>query len=399
MIATQKKAKAKMEVADIFNIYIEQYIEKYPPTIDELKVIRAITQCRTEALGAHSYACEDCGNILHVCHSCRNRHCPKCQHNAREKWLEERKKELLPVKYFHLVFTVPAALNEIALFNKRGFYEILFTAVNHTLSVFAGDCKWLGAKHGAISILHTWGQNLSFHPHIHVVLPAGGISEDKMEWKSTGSNFFAPVKAMSVNFRNKFCNLLHSYLKEYHLTNFKEELNKFSKLLSSVEQKPWVVFAQKPFNEPQYVIDYLGNYTHRIAISNFRLIKMENEYVYFFYKDYKQGGKRKVTKLHALEFIRRFLQHVLPYRFCKIRYFGFLSNRFKQENLAIARDCLKREGNNEVVLKQSIEKELSKINLQLNLLLNSRVCPCCGGTMIPISQLDEISRKEIQNSS
>ena len=389
----------KLEVADIFKGYGKEYIEKYQPATEQLKVMKAITSCRTEALGSQNYACKDCGNILQVYHSCRNRHCPKCQYNAREKWLEGRKNELLPVKYFHLIFTVPASLNEIALFNKALFYDVLFSSVNYTLSIFSNDPKWMGAQYGAVAILHSWGQNLSFHPHLHVVIPAGGISEDKMEWKSTRKDFFAPVEAMSITFRKKFCSLLQSELNKYYLGRFTEELDKFGKIIFKAGEKSWVVFAQKPFKKPQYIIDYLGNYTHRVAISNFRLIKIENGYVYFFYKDYKQGGKRKVTKLTVLEFIRRFLQHVLPYRFCKIRYFGFLANRFKQQNLAIARKCLAQESNAKVILKQSIVQELSRISTQLILLTSSCTCPCCGGEMVLINRENQIIKPVINNTS
>ena len=392
-------AKTSLGVADIFKVYGEKYIEKYRPGTGQLKVMKAITSCRTEALGSQSYACTDCGNILQVYRSCRNRHCPKCQHNARERWLGERKNELLPVKYFHLIFTVPASLNEIALFNKALFYGVLFSSVNYTLSTFSNDPKWMGAQYGAVAILHSWGQNLSFHPHLHVVIPAGGISEDKMEWISTRKDFFAPVKAMSITFRNKFCSLLKSGLNRHYLDRFSEGLDKFSEIISKAGEKSWVVFAQKPFKKPQYIIDCLGNYTHRVAISNFRLIKIENGYVYFFYKDYKQGGKRKVTKLAALEFIRRFLQHVLPFRFCKIRYFGFLANRSKQQNLAIARQCLKQENNDRVTLKQSVVNELSRISAQLISLAGSCTCPCCGGTMVLINKANQIIRPVINNSS
>ncbi len=392
-------AKTSLEVADIFNLYGKEYIEKYRPGTGQLKVMKAITSCRTEALGSQSYACKDCGNILQVYHSCRNRHCPKCQHNARERWLGERKNELLPVKYFHLIFTVPASLNEIALFNKSLFYDVLFSSVNYTLSTFSNDPKWMGAQYGAVAILHSWGQNLSFHPHLHVVVPAGGISEDKMEWISTRKDFFAPVKAMSITFRKKFCSLLKSDLNKYYSGRFLKELEEFCMLISKTKKVPWVVFAQKPFKKPQYIIDYLGNYTHRVAISNFRLIKIENGYVYFFFKDYRQGGKRKVTKLTVLEFIRRFLQHVLPYRFCKIRYFGFLANRFKKQNLAIARQCLAQENNTRVILKQSVVNELSKISTQLILLTSSYSCPCCGGEMVLINRANQIIEPVINNSS
>ena len=395
MFQNNKRAGTKLEIADIFNKYHTEYINKYQPPIEQLKVISAIKACRTEVLGTQTYACQDCGSILHVYHSCRNRHCPKCQGNARQKWLEERKNELLPVKYFHLVFTVPASLNQIALFNKRLFYGVLFSAVNQTLSAFSNDCKWLGAQYGAISILHTWGQNLSFHPHIHLVIPAGGISEDKMEWKSTRRNFFAPVKAMSITFRNNFCTLLKAMLTNCYNQVFADELNSFFKLIDTANEKAWVVFAQKPFEKPQYVIDYLGNYTHRVAISNHRLIKLENDMVSFYYKDYKQGGQRKIMKLSALEFIRRFLQHVLPLRFCKIRYFGFLSNRFKNKNLAIAREALSNEQKGKVVMKESIESFFKKITFHVT----KNTCSCCGGKMVQIYHENTVDEKRQENSS
>ncbi len=303
----------------------------------------------------------------------------------------------MPVKYFHIIFTVPACLNEIALYNKRVFYQVLFASVNHTLSVFATNNKWMGAQYGALAILHSWGQKMSFHPHIHLAVPAGGISEDKLEWRSTMKNFFAPVKSMSKLFNEKFCKLLQSKLTSYNLSIANKE--KFETLISRAMKKSWVVFAQKPFSRPQHITNYLGNYTHRVAISNSRLIKLEAGYVYFYYKDYNHNGQRKQTRLHVMEFIRRFLQHVLPFGFRKIRHFGFLSNRFKQENLAIARQCLKQEGNGNVTIRQDIAKELSKINFQLNLLMGTCVCPCCGGTMVPLSSVTEIAPPREENSS
>jgi len=346
-------------------------------------VIKAITACRTKALGKKSYACKDCGSIMHVYHSCRNRHCPKCQYHAREKWLREREKELLPVKYFHIVFTVPHCLNEIALYNKRLFYETLFSAANFTLNHFARDNKWMGAQYGAVAILHSWGQNLSFHPHLHLAVPAGGISEDGMEWRATRVNFFAPVREMSKIFCEKFSNLLQSKL---DVCSFSSVLDmKFNALIKKAEMKKWVVFVQDIFENPQYIIDYFGNYTHRVAISNGRLIKLEDGYVHIHYKDYNQDGKRKQTRLRVMEFIRRFLQHVLPYSFRKIRYFGFLSNRFKTQKLGLARTCLIQQGFRTVKLKQNIKKELSKIESEINLLSGICICPYCGGTMIPLA--------------
>lgn len=320
---------------------------------------------------------------MHVYHSCRNRHCPKCQHLAREKWLQEREKELLPVKYFHIIFTVPGILNEIALFNKTLFYEVLFSSVNYTMSFFAGKNKWMGAQYGAIAILHSWGQNLSYHPHLHLAVPAGGIAWDKMEWRGTRKNFFAPVKEMSKTFSEKFCQLLKAKLDKRNLSE--ETGKKFDNLIESAKLKKWVVFAQKPFANPGHIIDYLGNYTHRVAISNSRLIKLENGYVYFKYKDYRKNGERKPVRLPVMEFIRRFLQHVLPAGFRKIRYFGFLSNRFKNQYLGIARSCLKNEGTGTVAIRQSLTKGLSKIGLQLNILTGTFICPACGGDMVALS--------------
>lgn len=391
------KAEHKLELADIFNEHADGYIQKYRPTVNQMKVISAIRACRTKTLGSQSYVCTDCGNILHLYNSCRNRHCPKCQYNAREKWLGNRKKELLPVKYFHLVFTVPSGLHEIALFNNKLFYEVLFSAVNHTLSVFADDAKWLGAKYGAIAILHTWGQNLSFHPHIHVLIPAGGISEDGMEWMDTRKNYFAPVKAMSVIFRNQFCKLLSSKLDGYETDKFSDQIKRFKDIIEKEGKKSWVVFAQKAFEKPQYVIDYLGNYTHRVAISNGRLIKSENGFVHFHYKDYRQDGKQKVMELPVLEFIRRFLQHVLPFRFCKIRYFGFLANRFKNRNLSIARENLETQNGTNNVLCQNIEELLSETRLPTDIVLHR--CPCCQGKLIPMNLINETDRKAQENSS
>lgn len=255
----------------------------------------------------------------------------------------------------------------------------------------------MGAQYGALAILHTWGQKMSLHPHIHLGIPAGGISEDSMEWRSTRKKFFAPVRAMSETFKEKFCCKLKAQLDKCNLSV--PNRDKFNALISAAEEKNWVVFAQEPFSKPQHIIDYLGNYTHRVAISNSRLIKLEEGHVHFYYKDYHQNGKRKKTKLPVMEFIRRFLQHVLPFGFRKIRYFGFYANRFKSENLALARECIKREGYEDVVIKQSIEDILSEIEFQLNKITGTCPCPCCGGEMVPLSSVTEMLQAQVEDST
>jgi len=356
-------------IDDIFRQHSEEYIRKYNPPSEQRKVIRAIINCQTEKMGSRFLICPSCNKTLILHNSCRNRHCPKCQHKERYKWLEKRKTEILNVKYFHIVFTVPHILNQIAYSNKRIFYGTLFEAVNKTIAVFANDAQWLGAQSGAIAILHTWGQNLSFHPHIHVVIPSGGIIKDTEEWINTHSKFFAPVKAMSEVYKSLFCKILIKKLIDKNIKYSQQIVEKSQSL-------KWVVFAQKPFAKPDYVIDYLGNYTHRVAISNFRIIKNENRKVYFWYKDYKDGSKKKIIELEVIEFIRRFLQHTLPDNFYKIRYFGFMSNRFRTENIQLAKQAIADYQN--IEYDDNILEEI----LDEPCLSTKYPCPNCGKTMI-----------------
>jgi hypothetical protein len=280
--------------------------------------------------------------------------------------------EILDVKYFHIVFTVPHILNQIAYSNKRVFYQTLFESVNKTITIFANDTKWLGAQPGAIAILHTWGQNLSFHPHIHLVIPGGGIIIDTEEWLNTHPKFFAPVMAISSVFKAVFCKLL---TKKLAIENIKAD----QEIIDKANAQNWIVFAQKPFDKPQYVIDYLGNYTHRVAISNYRIIKIEDRIVYFWYKDYRQSGERKIMKLGVLEFIRRFLQHILPDNFYKIRYFGFMSNRYRSENIRLAKEAICRNKNTEYQ-NDLFDTILEKV---IDLYLKIKYpCPDCGKPMI-----------------
>ncbi len=359
-------------IREIFKQNANEYISRYKPPSEHIKVIRSIRSCRSGDYGHHILTCPDCGEIIILNNSCRNRHCPVCQHKAREKWLDNRKEELLEVPYFHLVFTLPHLLNSLAYKHKKIVFDVLFKSVNRTIEIFANDPKWLGAQAGAIAILHTWGQNLSFHPHIHLVVPAGGLIKDTGEWLNTHPRFFAPVKALSIVFKEIF-------LKKLTAEFQKQKINYDKIIFLEAQRKKWVVFAQKPFNKPQHVIDYLGNYTHRVAITNYRITKVENGEVYFWYKDYRKNGKRRMMILTEIEFMRRFLQHVLPDNFYKIRYFGFLSNRFRRENILTAKRAIAQNQGKDFTDK-SFENKLTEFIKKIT--SNPYPCPKCGGKML-----------------
>ena len=326
----------EIEVADIFNQYGATYRAKHKLPLQSLKAMSAIENCRTIALGGHIDKCDNCGHESNSYNSCRNRHCPKCQGLAQIKWLEKREQELLPVKYFHLVFTIPSELNRLTLVNQKTMYGILFKAASETILMLAGQKKHLGAKPGIISILHTWGQKLMEHPHVHMLVTGGGISLDEKQWINSKKNFFISVKVLSIVFRGKFL----YYLKKAYTSNelkFKGEIEKlksqelFKQHLDKLYKKQWVVYAKKPFGNAEKVLSYLGRYTHRIAISNHRIKKVENNKVSFQWKDYSDNNKKKIMRITAEEFIRRFLLHVLPSGFFKIRYYGLLSSRNKKK--------------------------------------------------------------------
>lgn len=301
----------------------------------------------------------------------------------KQQWLEAREKECLPVKYFHLVFTLPHELNALALLNPACLYNILFKAAFATIGKFAADSKWLGAQTGGMAILHTWGQNLSFHPHIHILVPAGGIGFCKTEWLKTHPKFFAPVKLMSEQFKQSFLRML-AYTSQTQ-GFFKPE--DYAQTIENVRSKSWVVFAQKPFTGPQRVIRYLGNYTHRIAISNNRIVALQNGRVYFKAKNYTQNGKQKITSLPALEFMRRFLQHVLPPNFYKIRHFGFMANRYRKQNIELALQLLAEQGIYKSRNNKSIPEDIEKA---LNYFFGK--CPHCGGVLMPLIYAEEKSK-------
>ncbi len=336
-----------LEVADIIRAHGNEFADQYRSVLtgEHLKVLRAIENCRTAALGGHVDQCDRCGHRVISYNSCRNRHCPKCQIAAREKWLKDRTQELLPVPYFHVVFTLPPVLAELALRNKRVVYNLLFQASSRTLLQIAADPKHLGAEVGFLSVLHTWGQNLQHHPHVHCIVPAGGLASDHSRWIHSGKKFFLPVRVLSQVFRGKFLALLKQAFRHGQLT-FHGRLSglaqpeAFQQMLRQAYRQEWVVYAKPPFGGPQQVLKYLARYTHRVAISNHRLIALEDGKVTFRWKDYKNGSKKRTMTLDAVEFLRRFMLHVLPRGLVRIRSFGFLANRYRKEKIQLCRSLL-----------------------------------------------------------
>jgi hypothetical protein len=329
------KKEHKIEIADIFrnNLNKLSAVSK-----DQWKVVNSIISCRTSKLGGHVLKCDACAHEEYSYNSCRNRHCPKCQTLKKVRWLEAREKELLPVNYFHVVFTIPSNLNPLTLQNKKTVYNILFRAVKETLIEAAKTKRNLGADIGLIGILHTWGQNLLDHPHIHCVIPAGGISASGNNWISCRNNYFISVKILSKLFQSKFLDYLKKAFNSNELTFFGKikhlsTRSDFQKVIDIAYSTDWVVYAKKPFTGAKQVFDYIARYTHRVAISNNRILKMENSTVSFSWKDYSDDNKQKIMTLDTPEFMRRFLLHVLPDGFVKIRFFGFLANKVKNQKL------------------------------------------------------------------
>ena len=325
------------EVQDVFNLYGDGYRQSHTLSFNQQKAMNSIRKCRTAELGSHTDACESCGCVDISYNSCRNRHCPKCQTLAKERWIDNQKHDLLNVGYFHVVFTVPDDLRPVIYQNQNKLYSLMFRIVAETLQGLAADKKYLGATLGFTSILHTWGQNLCFHPHIHCVIPAGGLS-DVGRWVDSRKKFFLPVKVLSRKFRGKF---LH-YMKTESLVfsgeqSYLNEPHHFLNLLDVCYHKDWVVYCKPPFKSAACVVEYLGRYTHRIAISNNRIISIGDGRVTFKWRDYRDENKWKVMSVSAFEFIRRFLLHVLPHRFMKIRHYGLFANRDKTKRITICK--------------------------------------------------------------
>jgi hypothetical protein len=351
--------QSKHEVADILQD-LGNSIEDLGLNSWQLRTLSAVRRCRTAALGGHVDACDDCGNISVSYNSCRNRHCPKCQGKNREDWIASREQELLPVPYFHVVFTLPDSINSLAIAEPRLVYNLLFESSWETLKTF-GQTKEV--KSGMISILHTWGQNLSLHPHLHCIVPGGGVN-DKGDWQNIRSDgkFLFSVKALSKVFRAKYCEKLKEKLPQ-----------EYARIRQDLWSKSWIVFAKKPFGTTKSVVEYLGRYTHKIAISNHRIQSIGEQAMTFIYKDYRQGGEKKIMSLTKEEFVRRFALHILPKRFVKIRHYGFLSSTWKRKKLKDLQIKLK------VVPK--IQEEKSPM---------IRKCRCCKtGTLRTILVFDQ----------
>jgi hypothetical protein len=301
-------SRPTLEVADVFGRHGAAFLQTHSSSRGQRRVMRAITQCRTRALGGHLYQCSSCAHQVPIYNSCRNRHCPKCQSLAKAKWLEARQSELLPVTYYHVVFTLPDSLAQLALQNARVIYNLLFRAVSETLLRIAADPKRLGARIGFFAVLHTWGQTLQLHPHLHCVVPAGGLSLDRTRWIACRPRFLLPVRVLSALFRGLFLHYLKQAYEQGEL-QFSGQLQhlaapaRFNRLLKEARKKKWVVYAKRPFGGPQQVLDYLGRYTHRVAISNHRLLALEDGRLTFSWKDYRDGDKTKQMTLHAEEFI------------------------------------------------------------------------------------------------
>jgi hypothetical protein len=336
-----------LEVADIFRRHGEAYRQAHTGHFGrvERRVMAAVEACRTARLGGHVERCTECGLVRIAYNSCRNRHCPKCQGAARAAWLAERQAELLPVPYFHVVFTLPAPAAEIAFQNKAAVYAILFKAAAETLSTIAADPRHLGAEIGFIAVLHTWGQNLQHHPHVHCLVPGGGLSLDGARWVSCRPGFFLPVRVLSRLFRRLFLEKLRAAFDAGRLAFFGTRARLadaavFARCLAELRRIEWVVYAKPPFAGPAAVLAYLGRYTHRVAIANRRLVALAGGRVSFRWRDYRHHSKNKVLTLEADEFIRRFLLHALPDGFHRIRHYGFLANRQRADKLALCRTLL-----------------------------------------------------------
>ena len=392
-----------LEVADIFRLYGDAYRQQVgslsPP---QERVMRSLQLCRTAALGGHLYVCDGCGVVHERYNSCCNRHCPKCQWLDRQKWLEKRQDELLPVTYFHVVFTLPDKhLNPVFLRNARALYVLLFRTVADTLRTIAADPKHLGARIGFLAVLHTWGQLLQLHPHLHCIVPGGGLSPQGDRWVASADDFLVHVKVLSRLFRGKFVDALKKMADRGEL-RLPEEIDPLaapSAYLAWLDQLracDWVVFSKPPFGGSERGLQYLARYTHRVAISNDRLLKLEEDEVHFRYKDSRRDGEWKETSLGAIEFVRRFLLHVLPDGFQRIRYYGLLAHRCRAENLERCRELLgvadKPDGPDslEDEERESWEERVLRLTG-----VDPRLCPVCGEGRLVLLQRVEPEPQEV----
>lgn len=380
---------SKPEVADIFRIYGNDYLKNNTLPYAHKKVMHHIAVCRTAKLGGHVEQCDSCGYQRNAYNSCRDRHCPKCQSLVKEKWLNDRKAELLPCGYFHLVFTLPHELNAIILCNKTVTLAILFAAVSGTLQTFAKDPQWrLEGQLGFISVLHTWSQTLMDHFHLHCLVPAGALSFDKSRWVPARESFLFRVESLAKEFCKRYLQKLEKAFAYGKLifpgnTQIYNCHRKFKKLIQSLFQITWIVYAKRPFAGPQQVLEYLGRYTHRVAISNNRIVSITNDKVTFTYKDRKRNDEVKSMTLDADEFIRRFLLHVLPRGFMKIRYFGFLANTNKKKCVPLLRKLIDPSARLPDKISETVQEMMLRLTGE-----DITCCPQCKkGRMVKLRKL------------
>ena len=377
------------DVGDIFRSYFNQYVQQYGPLPKHYyDVANAIMQCRTEQLGGHIYQCDACSHEITLYNSCRNRHCPKCQAMARAQWVEQRMSEVLPVTYYHVVFTIPHQLNSIALRNKKQFYQLMFKAASETLIALGNDPKYLGGQIGFITVLHTWGQNLMDHPHIHCIVPHGALNAKENTWKTGKGKFLFPVAVMQKLYRGK---CMDYFLKAVDDGTIKPlftatpQLPSFKALVDKLYAIKWVVYIKEPFTSPQNLIKYIARYIHRIAISNKRILKIENGSVTFSYKDYSDNNKIKTMTITAVEFIRRFMLHILPEGFMRIRQYGFLSNAAKKKKLTRIRELIQEMPDSKT------ETHNDKENIEDTAPYRPFECPLCKkGTLVKYKEVTAI---------
>jgi hypothetical protein len=374
--------RPRLTVAEVIRSCLDEFLERYGPglTPEQRRALKDLVSCRTAALGGHVLGCPECGHQQIAYNSCGNRHCPTCQATAAARWLEARAAELLPTPYFHLVFTLPDALNPIALANPRVVYDLLLRSAAETVIAVAADPELLGAQTGVLAVLHTWGQTLQFHPHVHCVVPGGGLSPDGKSWVASPSHFFLPVRVLSRVFRGKFLAGLRA---AFNRGEVRFEADQFDRALSVAARTDWVVYAKPPFGGPEQVLKYLARYTHRVAISNARLLGFEDGIVRFRYKDYAHSNRKRVMTLTALEFVRRLLLHVLPTGFQRIRHYGILANCHRQAKLALCRQWL----GSGTAAEPECAEEPKEIRESASSITPTRVCPVCGaGRMIVIKE-------------
>jgi hypothetical protein len=378
--------RVRLEVADVLRRHGDAYRLAHAGHLGrvERRVMSAIVACRTAALGGHVEACDDCGVARVAYNSCRNRHCPKCQGAARAQWLAARQAELLPVPYFHVVFTLPAPIAAIAFQNKAAVYAILFAASAQAMTTLASNPRRLGAQIGAVAVLHTWGQTLTHHPHVHCVVPSGGLSRDGTRWIAGRPDFFLAVKPLAKLFRRLFLERLQKAYDAGALGFFGDLVNladpaSFDQHLAKMRRVGWVVYAKKPFGGPAQVLAYLGRYTHRVAIANSRLVALDADHVAFAWKDYRQNGADKIMKIAPDEFIRRFLLHALPDGFHRIRHFGFMANGHRAAKLGLCRSLLADQPERSEPPVNGHAAPKAKVS--------PRACPECGGNMRVVTKL------------